>query len=99
MNYYLIDLDDKKEFNLSYKNLKSEYIRFKDMSNEEFLSNINKAIHLATVISWFKELPNDMTISDIGIIHELIHLLDMPNEPIIDISCIRYKFNNYLKLD
>ena len=68
-------LEDRK-FNMSYQELKESYNSFCDMPDQEFLLNLPKAAHLACVISYLKEVPAYICISDLGIIHELIHLMD-----------------------
>lgn len=68
-------LSDNKKFSLSYQELKEHYNRFCEMSDVEFLENINDAIHLACIICFLKEVPTYVCLSDTGIVHELVHLL------------------------
>lgn len=101
MKYTLIDFNgEAKDFYLSFTELKDSYEKFINMSNEEFIKNIHKALHLAIVICWVKKLPSERVLSDIGIIHELAHLLDVDiiNDPTIDLDTIREKFKFYLKM-
>jgi hypothetical protein len=85
-------------FGISYRSLKEHYIRFCEMSDEEFMKEIVAAAHLACIISYFKELPHDDVTSDVGILHELIHLIHIPHEPTIDLQQIREKFKTFLQL-
>lgn len=85
-------------YELSYKDLREEYIGHVQMSNEEFLKNLPSALHIASVICWFKEIPTYVCLSDKGIIHELIHLLDCPEEPLVVLEDIRKLFEEQLKL-
>ena len=88
---------ENSTYSLSYNELKEKYLKFCDMSDDDFLNNLQKAAHLACFIGWFKELPSDMTIGDRGIVHEIIHLMDST----LSTSSIRYirkKFEEYLKL-
>jgi hypothetical protein len=89
---------DNKKFMLSYQELKNEHHRFCNMADEEFKANIPAALHLACVISWFKELPNECTVSDCGIIHELVHILHIDN-PVNNFKAVRTQFEKLLNLD
>lgn len=88
-----------KTYSINYRELKEQYIIHKEMSNEEFLANLPSALHTACIISWFKELPNDSTIGDTGIVHELVHLLHLGDKPEHRLKDIRELFNTILKLD
>lgn len=68
------------------------------MSDEEFRSKLSDAIHLACILAWFKELGADYTIGDGGIVHELVHLLAIPHEPLIDLKEVREQFKKDLYL-
>lgn len=86
------------KYNLSYSDLKEKYITFKNMSDQEFKENLPDAAHLACIICYLKEIPSYNCISDEGIIHELIHLMTCPNEPVVDLQEIRELFNKQLEL-
>lgn len=90
-------LDDKKFF-FSYEQLKEQYLKFKEMSEEEFFSDIPRLLHFACFIGWIKELGNECLISDVGIIHELIHLLEKGVEPVLTKEEIRNNFLTLLEL-
>lgn len=68
------------------------------MLDNEFLDNLPQALHIACVICYLKEINTENCLSDEGIIHQLIHLLDIPDDPIIDIKKIRQLFKEQLKL-
>lgn len=87
-----------KEFSLSYQELRREVVRMSLMSDNEFMDNLPKAIHLACIVCWLKEKKSSDVLSDIGIIHQLAHLLHIPNEPLINIQNIREQFYNELNL-
>lgn len=87
---------ENKIFILNYQKLKENYNYFCSISNERFLMEIKEAMHLAVFICYLKEIPNEKSLSDVGIIHELIHLINP--DPINDIEEIREKFKTYLKL-
>lgn len=95
MDYYL----EGKHYSISYSALKEQYIIHKEMSDDEFLANLPSALHTACIISWFKELPAIATLSDIGIVHELAHLLHLGPSELVQLSEIRKLFNTTLKLD
>lgn len=68
------------------------------MTDEEFLKNLPSALHLATVICFFKETPSYICLCDIGIIHELVHLLHIPEDTQGRLRDIRKDFEFQLKL-
>ena len=90
-------LDDKK-FSYSYKQLKEQYLKFKEMSEEEFFSDIPRLLHFACFVGWIKELGNDCLISDVGIIHELVHFLEKDVETVLTKEELRDKFLTILEL-
>jgi hypothetical protein len=71
--YYLVD---GTQFGLSYSELREDYHRYRTMSDEEFVKpeTLLNAMHFCCVVAYFKELGNEATVSDKGVIHELIHL-------------------------
>ena len=90
-------LSDGHKFSLSYQELKEQYIKFCCMSDEDFIKNIPDALHLACIISFLKEAPTYVCLSDKGIIHELIHLLK-PDGTTTTLNDIRVLFKETLKL-
>lgn len=84
------------QFTIHYRNLKYEYDRFCEMSDEDFLKILPDAAHLACIIGWFKELDNDQTLGDTGIVHELINLITGTGTATL--ADIRGMFKEYLKL-
>ena len=91
-------LVEGNKFEISYSNLKNLYNYFCELSDEKFNEQLLEAAHFACVVSWFKELPNDTTIGDKGIVHELIHYILDKDEPLYDLQEIRRKFRKYLIL-
>ena len=91
-------LVNNKRYNLNYQELKDSYNEFISIPDDEFLDRITQVIHLACVICYLKETPNEYTLSDEGIIHQLVHLIDIPDEPMVDIKEIRDNFTEILKL-
>lgn len=87
-----------KTYTLHYRELKNEYERFCEISNEEFLSSLLDAAHLACIICFLKETSAEDSIGDMGIIHELIHFIAIPDDPGIGLSSLRELFKMTLKL-
>ena len=83
---------------LSYQQLKEEYVRFCYMSDDEFMNNLPAAAHLACVICYLKEIPGYVALSDIGIVHQLVHLIHIPTETSTPLADIRKLFEEQLKL-
>lgn len=69
-----------RKFSLSYKNLYHEYMDMVAMTDEEFVANLPRALHLACIIAWLKELDLDRSVGDYGVIHMLAHYLHMPDD-------------------
>lgn len=95
MEYLVAD----EKYLISYAQLKELYQEYCAISDEEFIKKLPEITHFACVVGWFKELPNDATIGDKGIVHELIHLMHIPAEPLVNLKEIRASFKLLLKLD
>ena len=91
-------LVDGHTFILSYKELREQYILFCEMSDDEFITQLPAATHLACVICYLKEIPTYVCLSDKGIIHELVHLLHIPDGNTTTINEIRELFRQQLML-
>lgn len=87
-----------KTYTLHYRELKNHYERFCEMSDEEFLSNLPEAAHLACIICFLKETSAEDSIGDRGIIHQLIHFIAIPGESGIDLKSLRDLFKTTLNL-
>lgn len=87
-------LVDGLQYSFSYRELKNKYNEIVSMSDSDFIGNLPEVLHFACFVSYFKELPNIQTISDVGIIHELIHLLHIPEET--DVKKVRELFERLL---
>lgn len=94
MEYLVNDI----KYNFSYKGLKEDYHRLIAMSDKEFLENLPTALHFACFCSYVKELGLEATLGEEGIIHNLIHLIHIPNEPLVDLRQIRKSFKELLLL-
>lgn len=89
-----------KTYSLSYQDLCAEHASFAAMTDSAFLEALPAALHLATLLCWFKELPASQVLADDGIIHQLVHLLHLKDEPLIAgaIKEIREMFDEQLAL-
>jgi hypothetical protein len=86
------------KYSFSYQDVREHYHRVCDMTDAEFVVKLPEIIHLACAIAYFKEIPTYVCLSDKGIIHELAHLLHIPDEPNIVLSEIRELFKDQMKL-
>lgn len=89
---------DGSKYNLSYSDLKEKYTNISELSLDKFLLILPEVLHLTCIISFLKEIPSYITLSDKGLIHELIHLLHIGDEPLVDAEKIRQQFIDEMKL-
>jgi hypothetical protein len=86
-----------KKYVLDYQDLKEKYNYFISLSNKDFLLDINNALHFACIVCFLKGYGNNV-LGDDGIIHEMVHLLSIGDEPMVNIEEIRMEFNEKLKI-
>lgn len=60
---------------VSYQSLRNDYMKYTRMSDEEFMANVQYAMHFAIYCCWYKENIAQQVLADDGVIHELHHLL------------------------
>jgi len=94
MNYLVEGL----QYSLSYSELRDKYMEMIHLSDEEFLQRIPEAAHLACIICYLKETPLEHCLSDMGVIHELIHLMHIKEDTLQDLPRIRLIFKEVLEL-
>lgn len=87
-----------RKYVLDYQGLRDKHIELCRMGDEEFMKVLPEALHLACVIGYLKGLGVEALVSDEWIIHELVHLLDIHDEPLVDLEGIRYRFKILLQL-
>jgi hypothetical protein len=85
-------------YSFSYKELKEKYEEIVNMTNKEFLNSLPSILHFACFVSFIKEIPSYNLLDDEGIIHELVHLLDIPECCNKNLKSIRKTFKEQLKL-
>lgn len=94
MDYIL----DKRRYGISYQELKAKYHELVGLSDEDFLKRLPEVIHFACIMCWFKEIPGYVCLGDTGIVHEIAHLLHIPQGNTSTLQEIRELFNEQLKL-
>lgn len=71
----------------------SAHARLCALSDDEFLKALPEAIHWACAATFFLGPEKcQRALSDVGLIHELVHLLTIPGEPMISLAAIRKMF-------
>lgn len=89
-----------KRYGFSYAELKADFERFRGLGDEEFLENLTEILHFAVFVCYLKEIPREATLSDEGIIHQLVHLMIKETRPqaLAQIRAIRAQFNTLCAL-
>lgn len=90
-------LNDKR-YVLSYSELRDKYQWFIELSDSEFMKRLSEAMHFACIVCWMKEIPSHDCLSDEGVIHQLAHMMHIPEEPLIRLSDVRHQFKTTLEL-
>lgn len=87
-------------FSLSYRGLREDYLLYKAMPDAEFTENAIKILHFTCIVCYMKEISAQSVLSDKGIIHELVHLLDAnsKDDALRELPKIREKFNRICEL-
>jgi hypothetical protein len=82
MDYILENIDgDPKQFTLDYPSLRDTYRELCALSDEQFMGRLVEALHFAVIACFFKGVPGYVALSDVGVIHELVHLLSPGTRP------------------
>ena len=95
MGTYLIN---GNKYSLSYEELKQKYGEIRKYSDGEFMTNLPKILHYSCFACWVLGVPSQDCLSDEGLIHQLIHLLAIPDEPLINLKQIREQFNTEMHI-
>lgn len=103
LRYLQVGPDDElHEYHFSYQESKEEYHRYIRMTDEEFFTheNIICAMHFACFVGWIKEISPEALLSDVGLIHLLVHQLHIGNDPIVQAerNLVRQRFQTLLEL-
>lgn len=87
-----------KQYNFNYSDLVERFNQYTNMTDAEFMENLVEILHFSCFVSYLKGYEVEATLSDEGIIHQLVHLLHIPSEPVIDLQEIREQFNLLIKI-
>lgn len=91
-------VEDGHRYSFSYLEAKEHYHRICNYSDIEFQANVIEILHFACFICYFKEV-GICVLSDRGLIHELVHLLHIKDEPLNQsINELRTQFQTICKL-
>ena len=87
-----------KQCNFNYSHLTESYSKYQAMSDAEFMENLVEILHFTCFVCYLKGYDVETTLSDEGIVHQLVHLLHIPQEPVINLQEIREQFNLLIKI-
>lgn len=89
-------MKDKRKFVLNDKELLAEHKVWSKASNEYWMDNLPALLHytVACAFIYRNKLNVVDMVSDVGILHELIHLLHLKDEPLCNIENVRSLFNH-----
>ena len=87
---------DNKKYWFSYRELRDKSIEIKNYSDEEFRENILDILHHLIYISYIKEIPSYLSLSDVSPIHEVIHFLK--DSTLVDFRQLREDINSVIEL-
>ena len=86
-------------YTFSYEELRVKYNEIIKMTDSEFIHCLPSILHFACFVAYLKEIPTYNVLGDEGIIHELVHLLDISDYGTkYKIKEIRKKFKEQLKI-
>lgn len=91
-------IENGHKYAFSYSWLRADYEKFVAMSDEEFVENILDVLHCAIYICYIKEIETYRCLSDEGIVHQLIHILDPNIRSDIDLQQVRESFKTVCEL-
>jgi hypothetical protein len=94
MNYLI----ENRQFTFSYQEIKGKIESFIELDDESFMRNLIPALHLACFVCYLKDIPSQHCLNDKGIIHELVHLLHIPDGNTTSLGEIRSLFKTQLQL-
>ncbi len=89
-------LVDGSKFNFRYSEVKDAYEIYVTCKDTKFIKELVKVLHLSCFICYFKEIPTYVCLSDKGLIHELVHMLE--SKEYHDLHRIRKLFEQVCKL-
>ena len=80
-------------YSVSLDQLRSQYHKIFFFDDNDFMENLPEVLHYVCFFKWLQKDGHKETLSDKGLLHELIHLQHIPNEPLVNLFEIREKFH------
>ncbi len=81
-----------REFSVNISDLCLEYKEICSMSNIDFMNKLPKVAHFCCIVFYIERGKDREFVSDKGLLHEIIHLMHIPEEPMINLMEVREKF-------
>ena len=78
--------------------LKSSYVEYCEITDDEFIKNILDILHFAVYVCYIKDLKTRDILADDGLIHELIHLTKSSTRKHVDLKKVRNNFEKNLHI-
>jgi hypothetical protein len=91
-------LVENTKYSYSYSDLKDRYNEILNFSDEEFKTYLVKILHFTIFVCYLKELQTAQVLSDKGIIHEIVHYLEMGETTELRLVDLREQFKHDIKL-
>ncbi|CAN5205884.1 hypothetical protein BH09PAT1_BH09PAT1_6350 [soil metagenome] len=87
-------------YEFSYPELKDDYENYISMTNTKFFSEIPKVLHFICIVSYVKQIPSYVLLSDEGLIHQLVHLIDeqTKDEPLVNNNRVKRSIRKDFKV-
>lgn len=63
------------KYRFSLTQLRNDYEYYTEMNDKLFKDSLVEACHFACIVSYYKNLTPHQTVSDIGIVHEIVHYM------------------------
>lgn len=89
---------DGKIYTFNYQELKEKYLEIEGLPDSVFVSQIPEILHFCCFVSFIKGLDSSILLGDGGLIHELVHFIHIPNEPLLDLYEVRKNFEILMRL-
>ena len=91
MEHYNYKVGDKR-YSVSHRDLVKYYEEYVKLSSAEFMERLPEILHLVCIVSYIDDFTTKEVLSDEGLLHQLIHLLHIPDEPMIVLNDIMTQF-------
>lgn len=91
-------LVENTKYSYSYSDLRERYVEICNFSDKEFTDNLVKILHFTVFVCYLKELKTEHVLSDKGVIHEMVHYLEMGETTELSIKQLRELFEESIRL-